>query len=62
MTQLATADVSDRLHLEVQYVEPIYHTYGALTHFSGQIETLKYFEDNSLLGEVLDTHGEFFRR
>jgi regulator of ribonuclease activity A len=58
MTQLATADISDKLHPEVQYVEPIYHTYGALTNFSGQIETLKCFEDNSLVGEVLDTHGK----
>lgn len=41
MTQLATAGVSDRSHPEVQYVEPIYHTHGALTSLSGQIETLK---------------------
>jgi regulator of ribonuclease activity A len=58
MTQLATADISDRLHPEVQYVEAIYHTYGALINFSGQIETLKCFEDNSLVREVLDTYGE----
>lgn len=58
MIQLATADISDKLHPEVQYVEPIYNTYGALTSFSGQVETVKCFEDNSLVREILGTNGE----
>ncbi|WP_281064391.1 hypothetical protein [Isorropodon fossajaponicum symbiont] len=58
MMQLATADISDKLHSEMQYVEPIYNTYDALTSFSGQVETVKCFEDNSLVREILGTSGE----
>ena len=29
----ATSDVSDKLHPDVQYLEPVYKSYGAKLHF-----------------------------
>ncbi len=42
---------SDKEH--VQIVEPIFRMYGSLLAFSGQITTLKVFEDNALVRSVL---------
>ncbi len=53
-----TSDISDQLHPNVQYLEPIYNGYGAKIDFSGVIHTIKCFEDNSLVREVLDTDGQ----
>jgi len=53
-----TSDISDQLHPNVQYLEPIYNGYGAKIDFSGVIHTIKCFEDNSLVREALDTDGQ----
>lgn len=53
-----TSDISDQLHPNVQYLEPIYCRYGAKTDFFGIIHTVKCFEDNSLVRKVLDTDGQ----
>jgi regulator of ribonuclease activity A len=53
-----TSDISDQLHPNVQYVEPTYNCYGAKMDFFGPIYTIKCFEDNSLVREVLDTDGQ----
>mgnify|MGYP001600463835 CR=1 FL=1 len=53
-----TSDISDELHPNVQYLEPIYQRYGAKVDFFGAIYTIKCFEDNSLVREVLDTDGK----
>jgi regulator of ribonuclease activity A len=53
-----TSDISDQLHPNVQYLEPIYNSYGAKIDFFGVIHTIKCFEDNSLVREVLDTDGQ----
>ncbi|MBT6966378.1 MAG: ribonuclease E activity regulator RraA [Candidatus Thioglobus sp.] len=53
-----TSDISDQLHPNVQYVEPTYNCYGAEVDFFGAIHTIKCFEDNSLVREVLDTNGQ----
>ncbi len=37
-----------------QIAEPVFISYGANTHFSGQITTLKTFEDNVLVKTVLE--------
>lgn len=52
-----TSDISDKLHPNVDYLEPIYHSYGAKTDFFGKIYTVKCFEDNSVVREVLNTEG-----
>ena len=54
----ATSDVSDKLHPDVQYLEPVYKSYGAKTSFSGRIVTVKCYEDNSLVETVLRTNGK----
>jgi regulator of ribonuclease activity A len=42
----------------VRVVAPMFQRYGARTAFSGQIVTLKLFEDNSLVREALGEPGE----
>ena len=53
-----TCDISDKLHPEVQYLEPVYKIYGAKTSFSGRIVTVKCYEDNSLVEEALKANGK----
>jgi len=53
-----TCDISDKLHPEVQYLKPIYKSYGAKTSFSGRIVTVKCYEDNSLVETALRTNGK----
>ena len=53
-----TTDISDTLHPNVQYVNPIYKIYGSRLNFSGEIQTIKCFEDNSLVRDALDSNGK----
>ena len=53
-----TCDISDKLHPDVQYLEPVYKIYGAKTSFSGHIVTVKCYEDNSLVEEALKDNGK----
>jgi regulator of ribonuclease activity A len=55
---LSTCDISDKLHPNVQYLAPIYKSYGLKKSFSGRIVTVKCFEDNSLVEQALNTHGK----
>lgn len=55
-----TADLcdeySDRPHFQI--AEPIFRIYGGCPVFSGRITTLKIFEDNTLVRELLETRVE----
>ena len=53
-----TCDISDMLHPDVQYLDPVYKSYGAKTSFSGRIVTIKCYEDNSLVEEALKANGK----
>ncbi len=53
-----TSDLSDKFHPNVEYLDSVYKGYGANKNFSGEIETVKCFEDNSLVREVLSTKGD----
>ena len=53
-----TCDISDKLHPDVQYLEPVYKSYGGKTTFSGRIVTVKCYEDNSLVEEALKSNGK----
>ena len=53
-----TCDISDKLHPDVQYLEPVYKIYGAKTSFSGRIVTVKCYEDNSLVEQALMANGK----
>ena len=52
-----TCDISDELHPEVQYLETGYQSFGGKSSFSGQIQTVKCFEDNSLVREKVFSNG-----
>jgi len=54
----STCDISDQLHPHVQYLDPIFKSYGVKTAFSGRIVTIKCFEDNSLVEEALNMNGK----
>ena len=57
-----TADLCDEFEAElgksVRIVSPMFQRYGKRQHFSGEIVTLKVFEDNSLVREALAENGK----
>lgn len=55
-----TADLCDAYSekTHVQIAEPIFRIYGGNLSFSGQITTLKVFEDNTLVRTVLENRVE----
>ncbi|GMH05835.1 hypothetical protein Nepgr_007675 [Nepenthes gracilis] len=63
MAAMATAEVCDSNAAllasgELRVLPPIFQTYGQRGVFSGPIVTLKVFEDNVLVRELLETKGE----
>ncbi|HRD92963.1 ribonuclease E activity regulator RraA [Accumulibacter sp.] len=57
-----TADLLDNNEQElrdgrIQVVTPMFRSYGGRPSFAGQVATLKLFEDNSLVREVLGEDG-----
>lgn len=55
-----TADLCDRFadHQHLQIAEPLFRSFGAHKAFSGPIVTVKVFEDNVLIRQVLEEPGE----
>ena len=54
-----TADICDQYPNEVQVLDPNYKSYGGVSMCHGEIITIKLFEDNKALVELLrDTKGE----
>lgn len=56
--EFTTADLCDGYPELIQVAEPLFREYGALAKFSGPIETLRVFEDNALVREVLESNGK----
>ncbi|WP_425145611.1 ribonuclease E activity regulator RraA [Deinococcus sp.] len=52
----ATADLSDAAP-QAQIAEPVFRDFGGRAAFSGQVVTLRVFEDHSLLRAALETPG-----
>ncbi len=52
-----TTDLSDA-HPEAQVCDPVFQAFGGRRVFSGPITTLKVFEDNSMVREIVQTPGE----
>jgi regulator of ribonuclease activity A len=52
-----TADLCDDHSDVLQIAEPGFSNYGGNTHFSGEIVTVKLFEDNSLVRETVGSPG-----
>ena len=53
----ATADLCDQYADRVQVCDPLLRDFGGRQRFSGRVETVKCFEDNSLVRGVLDEAG-----
>ncbi len=58
MSNLKTADLYDEYEDEAQVCEPLFKDFGGRTSFSGPIATVKCFEDNSLVRDILSEPGE----
>ncbi|GAA0154625.1 aldolase [Lithospermum erythrorhizon] len=63
MASLATAEACDSntallVTGDLRALQPIFQIYGQCRAFSGPIVTLKVFEDNVLVREMLETRGE----
>eukprot|EP00262_Sarcandra_glabra_P014709 TRINITY_DN4358_c0_g1_i1.p1 TRINITY_DN4358_c0_g1~~TRINITY_DN4358_c0_g1_i1.p1 ORF type:complete len:167 (-),score=32.01 TRINITY_DN4358_c0_g1_i1:45-545(-) len=63
MAAVATAEACDAnaallMSGELRVLQPIFNIYGQCRAFSGPIVTLKVFEDNVLVRELLETRGE----
>ena len=52
-----TADLCDRFAAELQIGEPLFRDYGGKPRFGGQIATLKCFEDNSRVRDLVAETG-----
>ena len=55
---MKTADLYDDYGDLLQVVAPAFASYGARRAFSGQITTLKLFEDNTMVRETLSQPGD----
>lgn len=55
--QISTPDLCDEHPQRVQVCEIAFHAYGQRMQFGGQIETVKCFEDNSLVKDKLARDG-----
>ena len=53
----STADICDRGDLAVQVCEPVFRDFGGRVDFGGMLATVKCFEDNSRVREVLAKPG-----
>ena len=52
-----TADLCDRFAAELQIGEPLFRDYGGTVRFAGPIATLKCFEDNSRVRNLVAEAG-----
>ena len=55
---LHTADLCDAHGDHVQIAEPVFQDYGGVLAFHGPIETIRTFEDNSLVRDLAGQPGE----
>lgn len=55
---VSTPDLCDEFEAEVTVVEPLFRHYGGVTAFSGEISTVRCFEDNSFVAEKVKSEGQ----
>ena len=53
----ATADLCDAFPDRLTVAEPLFRDWGGAARFAGPIETLRVFEDNALVRQVLESEG-----
>ncbi|HEY8568031.1 ribonuclease E activity regulator RraA [Microbulbifer sp.] len=56
-TKISTPDLCDEFPELVQVLEPMFINYGGREQFGGQIVTIKCFEDNSLVRDLVAEQG-----
>ena len=54
----ATADLCDQYGDAVTVCAPVFHDFGGVTDFHGQIVTVSTFEDNGVFRDLLQAPGE----
>lgn len=52
-----TSELCDIYREDVNVVEPLFSNFGGRSSFGGQIITVKCFEDNGLLYDLLEQNG-----
>ena len=52
-----TPDLCDEFSQHVRAAAPVFHDWGGVRSFAGAIETVRVFEDNALVRQVLETAG-----
>ncbi len=57
MTIQSTPDLCDAFPDLVQVAEPMFKNYGGINRFGGEIVTVKCFEDNSKVKDLVKTDG-----
>ena len=55
--EFATADLCDAFPQLIQVAEPLFREYGGVSRFAGPIDTLRVFEDNTLVRQSLESAG-----
>lgn len=55
---ISTPDLCDEFGDAIQVADPIFKHYGAIRQFGGEVVTVKCFEDNSKVGEMVRTPGK----
>ncbi|MFZ7201991.1 ribonuclease E activity regulator RraA [Avibacterium avium] len=53
-----TSELCDIYLDQVDVVEPIFSNFGGVTSFYGKVTTVKCFESNGLIAEILEENGE----
>ena len=53
-----TSELCDLYAEQVDVVEPIFSSFGGVNNFYGKVTTVKCFESNGLIAEVLEENGE----
>lgn len=56
-TNRSVPDICDDFFDEIAVLEPLFTDYGGKSKFSGEIVTIKCFEDNSLVRDAVRTQG-----
>ncbi len=58
MNKLSTPDLCDQFPDQVRVLDPIFKNYGGKSSFFGEAVTIKCFEDNSVVKELLNEQGQ----
>jgi regulator of ribonuclease activity A len=55
--QYNTSELCDMYTEQVDVLDPIFEHYGGVTSFGGQVQTVKCFEDNALILNIVSADG-----